>query len=1442
MDKPDHKGQNPMATNGTSSKVDELLKTGDRGNREEAQKVRLVETRNRFVLLNEEGEDIEGDNITQDKPTNMNEEPDISKDAWKRKQERIVNAKFRTHTTQEERFEAKRYILDGLVPLDSTISEWSVYIIDYFRQLCSVFEFGEGLQAVSRERLNSWKTHGMDMDNDEEEVDSEVDGTADLMKTDGSVSLDSNPKPTAGPNEFLSNRMSLEDGIPSGAQNRRWLNRARRMIKIHLGGSIWPLKAWVGFLETCMRSVNAMHSSSRVMGVGGTRSTQCTPFLWGVRFSHGVRFSNGLDLFWLPRENRPALGWNENSKSDWHYQGSVQKSKEQDLVGYKDERVDKEVIKQTRKVFKGNHESFITYTYPSRKTPGSPYPSRKRAWYGQKSSSRLALNSLSRKTKEVYGSPVGGKGHTTFVKLNIDDFVNEATVNPCPKSSPGPQLGEKLNHQVEGVGPIGDDLGLKFMDNGVAMAIDEHTNRDEGINLLKAFEGLTEHQLDQISGTADGSVTTDISRAMKEAKKSITFKKDKSAVVHVGLGRVKTRLNLYHSCHYEVRDGRQPDALKHLDQGLRDQWLFMTPLAPKYYVNYKLMKKNVKQFARQIKAGGLELDRTSVSPSPIRYTLGEAMNFLGLRSQSTAAQVPQALPPQALPPQVLAESNNRKPTATLEDLVAEDPFPLASLVETFDGRSEEISSDNGAFGGLSTKNGAPAVDKHIDVCEEEGWIIIPCKELSDSWNEEPDMLSFRSLDRPFVFPGEQVHILACLSAYKQDTEVITPFKVAEVMSKKGIGRNSKKQNGEVIHGSPVPEVASSPDAHNSDDNANGKTNPKKDVSTGESLLRMEDHRRQTEMLLQRFRNSHFFARIAEADEPLWSKRKTQETFRESTEMIGGKLSAYDDEKILPVDRGNPDASTSGGVARNGFKCSSLANGDIVVLLQVNIGVDCLKDPVLEIIQFEKYERSLSAEGSSLSYSNQLGDPCGDLLKWLLPLENSLASPSRSLSPPQPSSSSSSIRSTSTKMNSSGSSSSPIFSFGHLRSYSMSSVPPSTIPPPVSLTINSRSTLLEDQDHLSSIKLGKDEKGEGEGLMSFRGVPLEPERFSVRCGLQGIYIPGRRWRRKVEIIQPVEITSFTADCNTEDLLCVQIKNVSPAHMPDIVIYLDTITIIHEEASKGGPPLSLPIACIEAGNDHSLPDLALRRGEEHSFILKPATSLWRNNSKGPGPRLSSSVHGPPSNGVTLGDKYAVLVSCRCNYTESRLFFKQPTSWRPRMPRDLLISVASQMSRPTLGSDDRIPQLPVQVLTLEASNLTSEDLTLTVLAPASFSCLPSVVSLNSTPASPTDGDSRQGMALSDDSGPQTGSYNEYTISISDVLPTSDLGCTHLWLQSRVPLGCVPCRSTATIKLELLPLTDGIITLDSLQISVKEKGLTYVPEKSLKINATSSIRSGII
>lgn len=51
-------------------------------------------------------------------------------------------------------------------------------------------------------------------------------------------------------------------------------------------------------------------------------------------------------------------------------------------------------------------------------------------------------------------------------------------------------------------------------------------------------------------------------------------------------------------------------------------------------------------------------------------------------------------------------------------------------------------------------------------------------------------------------------------------------------------------------------------------------------------------------------------------------------------------------------------------------------------------------------------------------------------------------------------------------------------------------------------------------------------------------------------------------------------------------------MSPEHAPDIVVYVDAITIVSEEASKGGQSVSLPIVCVEAGSDHSLPNLALR----------------------------------------------------------------------------------------------------------------------------------------------------------------------------------------------------------------------------------------------------------
>ncbi|KAL7091488.1 hypothetical protein ACP275_12G109300 [Erythranthe tilingii] len=855
------------------------------------------------------------------------------------------------------------------------------------------------------------------------------------------------------------------------------------------------------------------------------------------------------------------------------------------------------------------------------------------------------------------------------------------------------------------------------------------------------------------------------------------------------------------------------------------------------------------------------------------------MNFLMLRSNNqTAAEL------QSGKENRVGENDVSKAATTLQGLIGEDVFPQSKPSETSNAESDVFGDENGRPA-VSNGKTHSQVDSHIDVAEDEGLIIIP-KKVPDSWTEAPDILSLHSLDRSFVFPGEQIRILACLSAYKQDIEIITPFKVAAVMNKNGIGESLKKQNGNI--GGETHAVSQTVGAGSDDqDNQPGeivmkeKIDSNKDVSTGASLLRMEDYERQTKQLLQRFKDSHFFARIAESNEPLWSKRRSQEEFhRSSEEQVTGDFSetAMAMKKKNPmsaaIDKGEFDARTSGGLARGAVKCCSLTNGDIVVLLQVNVGVQFVRDPILEILQFEKYEeRNPILEKNNISTSlNQ--DPYGELLKWLLPLDNYSPPPARLLTPPTLSSSSS-IRSTSTKPTVSGSSSSQIFSFGHFRSYSMSSLPPNT-PPPPAVTPPTAEPISdqEDRNQFSFKKFVECEKGVNEGLLSFRAVPLQEERFSVRCGLEGIFTPGRRWRRKIELIQPVEIRSYSVNCNTDDLLCVHVKNVSPAHVPEIVVFIDALTIVFEEASKGGPPLFLPIACIESGNDYSLPNLALRPGEEHSFILKPATTFWKQSkghhdsnqrpSRLPAGNAASSWN--QSSNIEMkhsgspADQYAVLVSCRCNYTESKLFFKQPTSWRPRISRDLMISVASEMSRQTHRSDGT--DLPVQVLTLQASNMTSENLTLTVLAPASFTSPPSVVPLSSSPSSPSSPFSssaelaegvhsdRQGavlhglspVALDQGFKVEDGSINDRTVPMADVVPNSDLGCTHLWLQSRVPLGCVPSQSTATVKLEVLPLTDGIITLDSLQIEVKEKGLIYIPEQSLKITATSSISTGIV
>ncbi|KAA3460768.1 Heat-inducible transcription repressor HrcA [Gossypium australe] len=832
------------------------------------------------------------------------------------------------------------------------------------------------------------------------------------------------------------------------------------------------------------------------------------------------------------------------------------------------------------------------------------------------------------------------------------------------------------------------------------------------------------------------------------------------------------------------------------------------------------------------------------------------MNFLLLRSNQQGT--PESPPVQG----DMAESSYvPKSVTSLERLIVEDPFPEYLKVENH-GKS------NGLFGknvGAACDKNASVIASHTDISEEDGWIIIPNKDLPDDWNCAPNIRSLCSLDRSFVFPGEQVHVLVCLSACNQETEIITPFKVAEVMSKNGMRKGTEKQNGdmEVETSSVAGGEEVSPNgaviSQNDENLEKEKIDPATDVSDSESFLRMEEQRRQTETLLKRFNNSHFFVRIAEWDEPLWSKKGASQIASDSYEIDSQQSIANEAKNTTKnisswtavIDRGNFDANVSSGVARDTVNCCSLSNGDMVVgysyliiwrvayegiassvtefqyatfcnlaadflvRLQVNVGVGFFRDPVIEILQFEKYlDRNLSENQDNEVYANH--DPCGELLKWLLPVDNTLLSPRALSSHPL----GSGIGSPSHRSTLSASSGSHLFSFSNFRSYSMSSLP-QNFPPsrgPAKAQSSKLSFDLDEVNPYSSQKILKSQRTGIEDILSFRGVSLERERFSVLCGLEGIHIPGRRWRRKLEIIKPVEIHSYSANCNTDDLLCVLIKNVSPAHIPDIVVYIDAITLVLEEASKGGPPASLPIACIEVGDGHCLPNLALRfsrvlsdelidgfccrRGEEHSFILKPASSIWKD----------LKIYGGKSKSSTLKPRLKTSDKKGSTSNVHKLFLKQPTNWRPRISRDLMISVTCKMSGQYSRPNERITQLPVQVLTLQASNLTPEDLTMTVLAPASFTSPPSVVSLNSyptTPLSPFIGFSDlAGKASSErhnsavkrfssmptvsenqkqngDARTRFTSSNEQLTTISNFIPTSYWGCTHLWLQSRVPLG---------------------------------------------------------
>ncbi|KAI3682985.1 hypothetical protein L1987_83416 [Smallanthus sonchifolius] len=157
--------------------------------------ISVVETTNRFHLLDEDGHVIEDTNEGMEGFNHaMNNNQELNS-GWIKKEERNLNAHYTKRVSKEQRFEAKRYVLDRLVPLEVDLSRWAIAQHEYLRSLCSLYNFWEGYLAVSSDTYlgignKNRSAHVIEVsandgnEEDMEEVEFETDGSAISMKAD----------------------------------------------------------------------------------------------------------------------------------------------------------------------------------------------------------------------------------------------------------------------------------------------------------------------------------------------------------------------------------------------------------------------------------------------------------------------------------------------------------------------------------------------------------------------------------------------------------------------------------------------------------------------------------------------------------------------------------------------------------------------------------------------------------------------------------------------------------------------------------------------------------------------------------------------------------------------------------------------------------------------------------------------------------------------------------------------------------------------------------------------------------------------------------------------------------------------------------------------------------------------------------------------------------
>ena len=146
---------------------------------------------------------------------------------------------------------------------------------------------------------------------------------------------------------------------------------------------------------------------------------------------------------------------------------------------------------------------------------------------------------------------------------------------------------------------------------------------------------------------------------------------------------------------------------------------------------------------------------------------------------------------------------------------------------------------------------------------------------------------------------------------------------------------------------------------------------------------------------------------------------------------------------------------------------------------------------------------------------------------------------------------------------------------------------------------------------------------------------------VQQGAARTAIPARRWFKAVNVINPMEVESFSVDCGLDRLLCIQISNLIPESRADPGQSDLRIHSIHIQCK---PSLRLVTLFLGDRPTESSP-VVIPSGRKHSFVVRPL--LLDENGQ--------TFHGEIEQALAL-------VSCSSNRSQSQTAYQHKVEWHP------------------------------------------------------------------------------------------------------------------------------------------------------------------------------------